>query len=456
MKIRTALTLKDTAITATVFLLCLTMVYLLSEQARSETFFRQLRSEAVTKAHLFLAGQTDARTMQSIYLNNRKFIDEVEVAVYTPKFKMLYHDAIQSDIVKETPGMIRAILRQKQIAFYEGAYQSIGMIYRFKGKPYVITAAAYDGYGYANLVELRKTLFLLFLIGLSLLFVVSYLLARLSLNPIRRIVEEVENITAKHIDRRLFVKCANDELGELAIAFNALLERLEKSFEAQKMFVSNVAHELRNPLAAITTELDVALQKRRTEPQYVDAMQNVLHDAKRMSRLIDGLLNLAKADYQREQISMKEVRLDEILLDVRTLILRSHPDYSIELIFDEEDSDDERCVTVNANPYLLSIAFSNLIENNCKYSDNKLSSVQISFWKEWSIIRLSDSGKGMTDIDKRNLFNLFYRGEGEKIVEGHGIGMALTQKIILLHGGEIAVHSQRGSGTTFIVKLLHV
>ena len=269
-------------------------------------------------------------------------------------------------------------------------------------------------------------------------------------------MEEVENITAKHIDRRLFVKCANDELGELAIAFNALLERLEKSFEAQKMFVSNVAHELRNPLAAITTELDVALQKRRTEPQYVDAMQNVLHDAKRMSRLIDGLLNLAKADYQREQISMKEVRLDEILLDVRTLILRSHPDYSIELIFDEEDSDDERCVTVNANPYLLSIAFSNLIENNCKYSDNKLSSVQISFWKEWSIIRLSDSGRGMTDIDKRNLFNLFYRGEDEKIVEGHGIGMALTQKIILLHGGEIAVHSQRGSGTTFIVKLLHV
>lgn len=62
----------------------------------------------------------------------------------------------------------------------------------------------------------------------------------------------------------------------------------------------------------------------------------------------------------------------------------------------------------------------------------------------------------MSEIDKQNLFTLFYRGEDEKIVEGHGIGMALSQKIIRLHGGEIAVHSERGEGTTFVVKLPHV
>lgn len=456
MKIRTALTIKYTAITATVFLFCLSMIYFFSEKTRSETFFRRLRSEAVTKAHLFLAGQTDAHTMQYIYLNNRKFIDEVEVVVYDPQFNILYHDAIQSDIIKETPEMIRDILRKKQISFYIKKYQGIGMVYKFKNKKYIVTAAAYDGYGYTNIRELRKNLFILFLVGLSLLFIISYLLARLSLKPIRQIVEEAESITATCINRRIFVKCPHDELGELSIAFNALLERLEKSFNAQKMFVSNVAHELRNPLSVITTELDLALQRHRNEQQYREAIQNALHEAKRMSRLADGLLNLAKADFQREQISIKEVRLDELLLDVRNLILRSHKDYNIELIFDEDDSDDERYITVKANPYLLGIAFSNLVENNCKYSDNKLSTIQISFWKEWSIIRLSDNGKGMTDIDKKNLFNLFYRGEDEKIVEGHGIGMALTQKIILLHGGKIAVHSQRGEGTTFIVKLLHI
>ena len=92
MKIRTALTLKNTCVTAAILLLCMISIYLVSEHTRDQTFFRTLRSEGITKANLFLAGQVDARTMQSVYLNNKKFINEVEVAVYTTDFKMLYHD----------------------------------------------------------------------------------------------------------------------------------------------------------------------------------------------------------------------------------------------------------------------------------------------------------------------------------------------------------------------------
>ena len=215
------------------------------------------------------------------------------------------------------------------------------------------------------------------------------------------------------------------------------------------MFVSNVSHELRTPLAALIAELDVSLQKERTNEQYRVAMQNMLQDAKRMTRLIDGLLNLAKADYCKEEISMREVRLDELLLDVRELILRAHPDYSIELLFCNEDEDDDRLITTLGNPYLLNIAFSNLIENNCKYSANHSSIVQISFRDKWSVVRMSDK-------DKENLFTLFYRGENETLVSGHGIGMTLSKKIVHLHGGDIAVHSEQGKGTIFVVELPHI
>lgn len=456
MKIRTALTLKNTGVTATVFLLCMVLIYLVSEQTRDKTFFRDLKSEGITKAHLFLADQVDARIMQSIYLNNRKFINEVEVAVYTTDFQMLYHDAIQNDIIKETQEMINDILRKKEIEFHIGKYQGVGMVYPYRGKEYIVTAAAYDGYGYDNLNGLQKTLFILFIVGLSLLFITGYFLARVSLQPIRNIVNEAETITASQIDRRLPVKNEKDELGELSTAFNALLNRLEISFNSQRMFVSNVSHELRTPLSALIAELGLSLQKERTTEQYRYAMQNMLQDARRMTRLIDGLLNLAKADYRKEEISMRDVRLDELLLDVRELILRAHPEYHIDLLFGQEEADDDRLITTMGNPYLLNIAFSNLIENNCKYSGNNTSSVQISFWDRWTIIHLSDNGIGMSEIDKQNLFTLFYRGEDEKIVEGHGIGMALSQKIIRLHGGEIAVHSERGEGTTFVVKLPHV
>ena len=403
-----------------------------------------------------MAGQVDAKTMQSVYLNNKKFINEVEVAVYTPDFKMLYHDAINNDIVKETQSMIDEIMQKREIEFHVGKYQGIGVVFPYQGKEYIVTAAAYDGYGYDNLVGLQETLIVLFIVGLSLLFIAGYFLARLSLKPIRNIVNEAELITASHIDRRIPVKNEKDELGELSIAFNALLERLEVSFTSQKMFVSNVSHELRTPLAALIAELDVSLQKERTNEQYRMAMQNMLQDAKRMTRLIDGLLNLAKADYCKEEISMREVRLDELLLDVRELILRAHPDYSIELLFCNEDEDDDRLITTLGNPYLLNIAFSNLIENNCKYSVNHSSIVQISFRDKWSVVRMSDSGVGMSDKDKENLFTLFYRGENETFVSGHGIGMTLSKKIVHLHGGNIAVHSEQGKGTIFVVELPHI
>ena len=455
MKIRTTLTLQYAGITAAVFFAFVVAVYYVSEHSRSNAFFRNLQSEAITKAHLFLNNQVDAKTMQSIYLNNQKFINEVEVAVYTTDFKILYHDALQNDIVKETPEMVKRILKRKNISFYVDEYQAIGLVYPFEGQDYIVTAAAYDGYGYANRDALRNMLILLFIGGLTVLAVVGYILSRSTLKPIRNIVREAEKITASHIDKRLPVKNEQDELGELSITFNALLERLEKSFNSQNMFVSNVSLELRTPMAALTAELDLALLKERTSGQYQAAIGNALQDSRRIINLIDGLLNLAKADYQSEQITMEEVRLDELLLDARELVLKAHPDYHIELVF-EQEAEEDNVLTVIGNSYLLTTAFVNLVENNCKYSSNRTSSVLIAYWEQWAIIRLSDNGVGMSDADKENLFKLFYRGENKNIASGNGIGMVLTQKIIHLHKGELTVSSHKDEGTTFVVKLPHI
>lgn len=455
MKIRTTLTLQYAGLTAAVFLVFVIAVYYVSEHSRSNAFFRNLQSEAITKAHLFLNNQVDAETMQSIYLNNQKFINEVEVAVYTTDFHILYHDALQNDIIKETPEMVKRILKQKNISFYVGEYQAVGLVYSFEGKDYIVTAAAYDGYGYANREALRNMLILLFIGGLSVLVIVGYILSRSTLKPIRSIVKEAEKITASRINKRLPVKNEQDELGELCITFNALLERLEQSFNSQKMFVSNVSHELRTPMAALTAELDLALLKDRTPEQYQAAISNALQDSHRIVKLIDGLLNLAKADYQSEQIKMEEVRLDELLLDARELVLKAHSDYHIELIF-EQEAEDDNVLTVIGNSYLLTTAFLNLLENNCKYSSNQTSRVLISYKEQWAVIQLSDNGVGMSDKDKENLFQLFYRGENKDIAPGYGIGMTLTQKIIHLHKGELTVTSSQGEGTTFIVQLPHI
>lgn len=454
MKIRTSLALKYTLVTATVFLICMVTVYYLSERIRSNTFYHTLKSEAVTKAHLFLSRKTDASTMHLIYKNNKNFIHEVEVAVYTPEYRMVYHDAVEHDQIKETPQLIHEIVQRGEKEWYQGADQAIGLLYYYQGVPYVITAIAYDAYGYQNLNELRDTLVLLFLLGISVLFLAGFFLAYIALKPIRLLIRETEQITASKMSSRLPVR-NKDEIGELARTFNDLLERLEISFNAQKQFVNHASHELRTPLASLTAELDLALQKERTPIQYQDALENALSDARKMSRLISGLLDLAKADYGKEQIRMQEIRIDELLLDVRSMVLRAHPAYRIELVFAQE-TDDERDLTVFGNLYLLRIALTNLIENNCKYSEDHASFVQISFWNECLILRFSDNGIGMTPEEVEQAFTLFFRGADCLQNEGHGIGMTLAYKVISLHHGEISISSEKGKGTTFIVKIPHI
>lgn len=455
MTIKTKLTLQYTAVTACVFLLTMFAIYAYSEHTRSNSFFRYLQREAVTKAHLYLSGTVTAESMQSVYLNNRKFIDEVEVAIYKLPFEMVYHDAVQIDKIKETPEMLEKIHKQQEVHFYLDDYQAIGMCYSYQGNEYLVTAAAYDGYGYAHLHSLQEMLLVLSLIGLTILFAVGYLLARSALSPVKVIVSEAATISASNISQRLPVGNQKDELSELSMTFNKMLDNLEKAFRSQQLFVSNVSHELRTPLAALIAETELTLLKPRTGERYEHSLQNIQQDARRIVSLIDGLLNLAKADYNPNQIKMEEVRLDELLLDAQRMVLSAHPDYHVELIF-EGEAEDDSVLTVLGNAYLLTTAFRNLIENNCKYSNNQTSMIHISYWKEKAFIRFSDNGIGIQDTDREHLFTPFYRGENQSFTPGHGIGMALVHKILTLHKGEIRVHSKSGEGTTFIVSLLHL
>ena len=455
MKIRTKLTTQYALMTAIIYLLTMWGIYLFSEHSRSEGFYRNLTREAVTKAHLFLTGKVMPSTMQSVYKNNKNFIDEVEVAVYKQPFTILYHDEIKNDIVKENASMIKDIIDKKYIQFNEGHYQAIGMIYNFEGTDYIVTAAAYDGFGFASLHSLRNILLFFSLLGLTIIWVVGYLLANSALLPVKEIVRKVKTISANNIEERLPVGNNRDELNELSSAFNALLDDLQKAFYAQKMFVSNVSHELRTPMAALVAEAELTLLKPREQERYVSSLNNILLDSKRLIRLIEGLLNLAKADFNPSQIKMEEFRLDELLMDAMTMVMHAHPTYHIELLFDME-SEDDTFITVCGNRYLLTHAFINLIENNCKFSKNETSVVQIGFWEEFSILRFSDTGIGIPEEDRKKLFTPFYRGDNSTYTTGHGIGLALVQKIISLHKGIIEVNSKVGEGTTFIVKLEHI
>jgi signal transduction histidine kinase len=454
MKIRHKLTLLFTAITTALMLVFALVIYWAYAENREDEFYKRLRQQAITKANLLLDARVSPETLQTIYRNTHVTTYPEEVAIYDTAFNLLYHDAVDIDFVKETETMLNEIRSSTEIQFVQDGWQVVGFLFHHQDREYVITAAAYDDYGYSKLANLRLSMIIALLAGSIVVYLSGRFFSRQALKPVSAMVDKVEEITATNLDLRVAEGNGKDEIAELAVTFNRMLDRLENSFDAQKEFVSNISHELRTPLAAIIAELELAQNGRQTAEAYRQAVSQALNDARRLARLSTGLLDMAKASYDQTEITFKEVRIDELLLDAQSRVIQLNPDYQVNLAFEQEIEDDT--TLVQGNEYLLRTVFMNLMENGCKFSPDRQSDVCISFAGPHVILRFSDRGIGIPPEDLPHIFTPFYRGTNKGFAEGNGIGLSLVRKIIQLHAGAIAVESAPETGTVFTVRLQHL
>lgn len=244
MKIKDRLTLLFSIITVTILFLFAIIIYYSAKKDREQEFYALLKKEAITKANLFFNASVDSKTLQDIYLNNRKILNEVEVAIYDPSFNLLYHDAVDIDYVKETKQMIDEIYQKGEIHFYQGHWQVVGLRYTFQDKTYIATATAIDQYGYNKLDSLFNTIIIVLIISILVIYITGRYFSKKAFKPVKEMTEKAAAISATNLDLRLSANGNKDELSELANTFNQMLSRLESSFEAQKHFVSNISHEL--------------------------------------------------------------------------------------------------------------------------------------------------------------------------------------------------------------------
>lgn len=455
MKIRTRLTFLFTFLTATLLFLFASVIYISAQSDREKEFYDLLKKEAITKINLLFSAQVSQETLQDIYHSNREVLYEVEVAIYDTAFNLLYHDAEGIDFVKETREMNDEIIHNGEIRFYQQSWQVMGMLYTYDGRDYVITAAAYDQYGFSKLNSLLRNIVLVFIASIIVIFVVGFYFAKRAFDSVKKITSKARQISATNLDLRLTDTDSKDELAEMTSTFNKMLDRLENSFDAQKDFVSNISHELRTPLAAIIAELQLSLSKERTVSEYKLSINNALEDSERLVQLSNNLLDLAKANYDRSEISFKPIRVDELLLDARQDVKLANSSYKVDIHF-EKDIDDEKDLTVLGNAYLLKLAFINLFDNGCKFSTDQKSIVSVNFTPHNILLRFSDRGIGIAKEDIPHVFSAFFRGENKQFAQGNGIGLSLTKKILELHHGTIDIESEKNVTTTFLVSLPHL
>lgn len=451
MKIRTRLTLLFTLITAMLLSVYSISIYYSSKEAREQSFYSELQNEAIAKADLFFRSSLPEQEMHKLYKNNTRTLNEVQVAIYDINKQLVYHDDAKVDYVKETPEMLSQIFQKKRINFFLNDLQVIGMVYHYEGKTYAVTTAAYDQYGYEYLTHLLTISIISFFSILILIYLAGIFLSKKALSPLSEMVNQIKKITAGKLQLRLKTTKEKDELNELAQNFNGMLERLENSFDSQKHFVSNISHELRTPLAAIITELELASEKDKTKEEYQETVQYALEDARNMVKLSNSLMDLAKASYDPNEISFSEVRLDEVLLESYAKIIKENSGYKVSLNID--DAVEEQQLIVHGNEYLLQVAFNNLIDNACKYSPEHMCSIDVKSNSKVLLISFTNKGNMIPNENLERIFKPFYRSETSRKKKGHGIGLFLTEKIILLHHAKITVVSDHND-TIFTVEFM--
>jgi len=294
------------------------------------------------------------------------------------------------------------------------------------------------------------------LLGLPVALVLAGLggnwLARRALRPIDRMAQQADRMSAENLAERLPVDNPNDELGHLARVFNAALARIEDSFAELRRFTADASHELRTPLTSLRAVGEVALREPPDLHAYREAIGSMLEEVDDLSHLVDSLLMLSRAEAGAEPLAMESlsllecaqgsVSLLEVLAEEKEQTLRATGDASIR---------------VRGNADMLKRAFVNLIDNAIKYSPQQghISLDILRIDAGLAAVEIRDQGSGIAKEHQSKVFERFYRADAGRSREagGAGLGLAIAERVVRLHGGRIELESEPGRGSTFRVVL---
>ncbi len=211
-----------------------------------------------------------------------------------------------------------------------------------------------------------------------------------------------------------------------------MLDRIDRDYQTEKMFVNNASHEINNPLTAIQGECEVGLLRDYSAQEYQDILRRIAHEAERVVTIMRELLQFSHVRSGEEMTELEPVSIAPLLQSIAK---------------GRCEVDSQSDFTVSADAHLLRMAFHNLINNAIKYSDGQPVTIIITD----HLVVIRDRGIGIPKDDLPHIFEPFYRASNTGSVMGHGVGLALAKAILEKHGAKVSVESQQGEGTTVCV-----
>jgi heavy metal sensor kinase len=275
-------------------------------------------------------------------------------------------------------------------------------------------------------------------------------MAGISLLPLRQLNQAAEAVSGETLSLRIAPRGANDEVDALTVQFNAMLDRLEQSFDRVKRFTIDASHELRTPITAIRGQLEVALITARTPQDYRAAIETAMEDVERLSKIVRSLLLLSQSESGQVTLQTQTIDLSKAVKDIAANF--ELPASANNIKFDVVVPD--ACL-IQIDPIQFGRMMMNLLSNAFIYSRPGDSvTVTLSRLEREAVLTVTDTGPGIAAKHLPYIFDRFYRiREDAGPDKGIGLGLSFVQWIARAHGGRVEVKSAPNQGASFIVTL---
>lgn len=336
--------------------------------------------------------------------------------------------------------------------------QNIGNVpMRFMIKPFFVDGSLTDVLLVAHPIHAIQQSLNILLYTLGVVFVIlilptmfwSRLLALRLLKPISDTADKMNSINSENLGERLDNPKSGDVIEKLSTTFNNLLDRLEQSFDRERQFIGDVAHELKTPIATLKSEVEVALSKERSKEEYKNSLSETLIDINRMSGLLNNILDLAWIRASKNSTNYKTFNLSEMLFEIKEIAIKLAVKKEIKI-----KSDIKPNIVYLGDEGKIMRAVLNVVDNAIKFTPTK-KTVSIFLTKSRTdvFIKVEDAGLGIPKEDLKYVFDRFYRGSKIAKTIGSGLGLAISLGIIQAHNGDIKIESEPEKGTVIKIRL---
>lgn len=328
----------------------------------------------------------------------------------------------------------------------------VSHMHSINGRPLLIRL----GYDLAPLdrrmLQFGGVLLLALPLALGLAGLAGFSITRRTLTPLEEMARRTEQITASSLHDRLPIENPDDELGYVSRVLNGLLARLEASFEHLRRFTSDASHELRTPLAALQSVGEMGVQGSYSVVEYRDIIGNMLEEVNRMTRTVDSLMAISRADAGQVRLQISDFNVSELVKEAVALVdILAEEKSQIFTIVGEGN------IFVRADRFILRQAIVNILHNAIKYSPSR-DVIVISILHESKtrvVVEIIDHGPGIGEEHQAKIFDRFYRVDEGRTREagGAGLGLAIAKWAVEIHSGQIGVRNNQNGGSCFYIRI---